>query len=217
MLAVAAVCACKLNVDQNQPVAIQITLPDSGRVELADSFRPHGRALNGLGDSVAAPIYWSSLDTAVIVVTDSTTGVTFAKAVGTGRLSAHAGNLFSNPQTVTVLVRLDSIGAADTRDTLFASTDTLSDSLSVQAYATGGTPVSRRVVYALTTFPASAPVDTLVPNDTVFTGSTGVAVTRLRRGTGPMPDSVVVTATMRHVNGTLVQGSPVTFVVEFKP
>ena len=216
MLAVAGVCACKLNVDQNQPVAIQITLPDSSRVELADSFRPHARALNGLGDSVAAPIYWSSLDTAVIVVTDSTTGVTFAKAVGTGRLSARAGNLFSNPQTVTVLVRLDSIGAADTRDTLFASTDTLSDSLSVQVYATGGTAVSRRVVYALTTFPASAPVDTLVPNDTVFTGSTGVAVTRLRRGTGPMPDSVVVTATMRHVNGTLVQGSPVKFVVEFK-
>jgi hypothetical protein len=32
---------------------------------------------------------------------------------------------------------------------------------------------------------------------------------------GPVPDSVVVTATMRHLNGTLVPDT-VTFVVEFR-
>src|SRR5260221_2177390 len=38
--------------------------PDSGRVEVTDTFRPRGRALNGLGDSVQADLFWSSLDTA---------------------------------------------------------------------------------------------------------------------------------------------------------
>lgn len=225
MLALAAVCACKINVDQNQPVAIEITLPDSGRVELTDTFRPRGRALNGLGDSVAAPIYWSSLDTAVIVVLDSTTGVTVPESIGTGRLIARTGNLFSNPQPVTVLARLDSLRAAGaTRDTVFltpvppdTAADSLSDSLSVQAYAfASAIPANRRVVYTVTTFPASGPLVTLEPNDTVFTNSTGVASTRLRLRNGPIPDSVVVTATMRHVNGTIVPDS-VTFVVEFRP
>jgi hypothetical protein len=31
------------------------------------------------------------------------------------------------------------------------------------------------------------------------------------------PDSAVVTASVRHANGTPVAGSPVTFVVEFLP
>jgi hypothetical protein len=213
------VVACKISVDPDQPVAIELILPDSARVEVTDTFRPRARALNGLGDSVAATIFWSSLDTAALQVLDSTTGVALAKTVTpVARLQARTGNLISNPQNVTILARLDSLLAAgSTRDTVFLTTDSLSDSLSVQAYATGGAPVSRRVVYAVTTFPASGPVVTLVPKDTVFTGSTGVAFARLRPGTGLRPDSVVVSATMRHVNGTLVQGSPVTFVVEFQP
>jgi hypothetical protein len=213
------VVACKISVDPDQPVAIELILPDSARVEVTDTFRPRARALNGQGDSVAATIFWSSLDTAALQVLDSTTGVALAKTVTpVARLQARTGNLISNPQNVTILARLDSLLAAgSTRDTVFLATDSLSDSLSVQAYATGGAPVSRRVVYAVTTFPASGPVVTLVPKDTVFTGSTGVAFARLRPGNGLRPDSVVVSATMRHVNGTLVQGSPVTFVVEFQP
>ncbi len=216
--------ACKINTDLDQPVAIEITLPDSGRVEVTETFRPSGRALNGVGDSVEAQLSWSSLDTAALAVLDSTTGVSISKTIGTARLQAHTGTLFSNPQTVTVLARLDSLRAAgDTRDTVFVTpvppdtaADSLSDSLRVQAYALGGAiPANRRVVYAVTTFPDSGPVVTLVPKDTVFTNSAGVASTRLRLRTGPLPDSVVVTATMRHVNGTLVPDS-VTFVVEFR-
>ena len=150
---------------------------------------------------------------------DSTTGVSISKTIGAARLEARTGNLFSNPQTVTVLARLDSIrvlGAA--RNTVFAA-DSLSDSLQVQAFALGGAiPASRRVVFTKTTFPASDSMVTLVPKDTVFTNpSTGVAVVQVRLGTGPVPDSVVVTATMQHVNRTPVQGSPLTFVVEFRP
>jgi hypothetical protein len=87
----------------------------------------------------------------------------------------------------------------------------------VQAYAFGRIPISRRVVYAFTTFPASGPVVTLVPNDTVLTNTAGVAAARVRlQPGGTIPDSVVVTAIMRHVNGRLVPDT-VTFVVEFRP
>ena len=211
--------ACKINTDLDQPVAIDIVLPDSGRVEVTDTFRPRARALNGIGDSVQAELSWASLDTAVLAVLDSTTGVSISKTIGSARLQARTGNLFSNPQTVTVLARLDSIrvlGAA--RNTVFAA-DSLSDSLQVQAFALGGAiPANRRVVFTKTTFPASDSMVTLVPKDTVFTNpSTGVAVVQVRLGTGPVPDSVVVTATMQHVNRTPVQGSPLTFVVEFRP
>lgn len=219
MVGIAAVLACKINIDQTQPVAIDIILPDSGRVEVTDTFRPRARALNGIGDSVQADVFWSSLDTATLAVVDSTTGVSISKIIGTARVQARIGNLFSNPQTVTVLARLDSIRpAAEVRDTVLA-TDSLSDSLSVQAFALNGTiPANRRVVFAVTTtFPASGPGVTLVPNDTIFTNATGLAAVRVRRPTGAAPDSVVVTATMQHVNQTAVNGSPLTFVVEFRP
>jgi len=207
-------------------VAIEIVLPDSGRVEVTDTFRPRGRALNGLGDSVQAQLYWSSLDTAVIVVLDSTTGVSISKTVNPARLQARAGTLFSNPQTVNVLAKPDSVRATGvTRDTIKLTPDSteLLDSLSaplqVEVFALGGVAQNRPVVYAATTFPATGPVVTLLPNDTVLTTagtSTALAAVRLRLRPGSRPDSVVVTATMKHLNGTAIPGSP-TFVVEFGP
>ncbi len=218
VVGIAAVLACKINIDQNQPVAIEVILPDSARVEVTDTFRPRARALNGFGDSVQADVFWSSLDTATLVVVDSTTGVSISKVIGTARVQARTGNLFSNPQTVTVLARLDSIRpAGEVRDTILA-TDSLSDSLSVRAFALNGAiPANRRVVFAVAdTFPTGGPGVTLVPGS-VFTDATGLAAVRVRRPAGAVPDSVVVTATMSHVNQTAVNGSPVTFVVEFKP
>jgi hypothetical protein len=199
-------------------------LPDSGRVEITDTYRPRGRALNGVGDSVAAQLYWSSLDTAIIAVLDSATGVSLAKALGSGRLQARAGALPSNPQTVSVFAKLDSLRAGNaTRDTVFVTpvpldtlADSLSDSLTVQAFAHPSDPVSRRVVYVATTYPPSDSTVTLLPNDSVLTNSAGVAVARVRFLKGPVPDSVVVTATMKRFDGTVIPDS-VTFVVEFRP
>lgn len=93
-----------LGTNLDQVVALEIVLPDSGRVVLGGTILPLGRALNGRGDSVAAEIFWSSLDTAIITVSDSATGATFGKAVGTGRLQARVGALRSNPQSVIVRV-----------------------------------------------------------------------------------------------------------------
>jgi hypothetical protein len=226
VLALAALFACKLNTDLNQPVAIDIVLPDSGRVEMTDTFRPRARALNGFGDSVAAPIFWSSLDTAIIKVLDSTTGAALPESVGIGLLQARTGTLFSNPQSVRVLARPDSIRASGaTRDTVKLTPDStevldsLSAPLQVEVFAFGGAAGGRPVIYSATTFPASGPVVTLVPRDTVLTtsgDSTALASVRLRLRPGPRPDSVVVTATMRRLHGTIVPGSP-KFVVEFGP
>ena len=208
--------ACKINTDLNQPVAIEILLPDSGRVELTDTFRPRALALNGVGDSVQAPVFWSSLDTATLAVVDSTTGVSISKLLGVARFQARTGRLFSNPQNVTVLAKLDSIRPrGPVRDSVAAG-DSLSDSLSVQVYAQASAiPANRRVVFdTAAIFPTGVHDVTLVPNDTIFTNGTGLAAVRVRVR-GSAPDSVVVKATMRHVNGTPVDGSPLTFVVVF--
>ena len=193
-----------------------MVLPDSGRVEITDTFRPQGRALNGLGDSVMAQLSWSSLDTDKLAILDSTTGLSLAQVVGIARLQARTTNLISNPQPVSVLAKLDSVTAAGaTRDTIHLL-DSLSAPLQVQAFATGGAAVGRRVVYAATTFPPRDSAVTFVPRDVVTTGSTGIASARLKLLPGPVPDSVVVTATMTRLNGTPIPGTP-TFVVEFGP
>lgn len=220
MLAVGAVLACgQLGTDVDHVVALEIVLPDSGRAEVGDTVRPRGRALNGRGDSVPATIYWSALDTAIVAVVDSETGVSFAAATGTGRLQARVGTLHSNPQNVLVLARLTSVEAVGAvRDTVTVSApDSLSDSLAVKAWAgTSGAP-SRSVAYAAAIYPAGATTVTFVPTATVQTDAGGTAVARLRFLAGPVPDSVVVTAAVRRPNGTAAPGSPVTFVVEFRP
>jgi len=194
-----------------------MTLPDSARVEVTGSFFPSARGLNGNGDSVAATFFWCSLDTAIIAVLDSTTGVSLGKSVGTGRLQARVEELRSSPQPVRVIPRVDSLVASgSTTDTVFLP-DSLSDSLAVQALATGGQASGRRVVYTATIYPAADSTVTFVPNDSVSTNASGIAVAQLRYVSGALPDSVVVTATMRRFDGTPVPGSPVTFVVEFRP
>jgi hypothetical protein len=196
-------------------VAIEVILPDSGRVEITDTVRPTARALNGVGDSIAAQVYWSAFDSGVIAVLDSTTGVSLAKAVGSGLLQARVGALRSNPQTVVILTRLDALNSAGPTRVTLSLADSLSDSLRVVASATPVAPANRRVVFAATIFPDSGRAVTFVPNDSVLTSATGVAVTRLRLLAGLIPDSVIVTATMRRPDGTAIPGSPVTFVVEF--
>lgn len=217
MLALATLFACKLNPDTSQVIALEVILPDSGRVEVSDSFFPHARALNGAGDTVPTPVFWSSLDTAIIKVPDSTAEVALAIKVGTGRLQARVEALRSNPESVTVLARLDTLFAnGPSADTVVAP-DSLSESLQVKALATGGEAINRRVVYAATIYPAGDSTVRFVPNDTVFTSSIGVASVQIKFVAGPLPDSVVVFATMRRLDDTQIPGSPVKFVVEFRP
>jgi len=212
--------ACKVSTNLDQVVALEIVLPNGGQLEVGDTLLPSARALNGHGDTITTNIFWVALDTTIITVLDSTTGATLGDLIGQGRLQARVGLLTSNPQTVTVITHLDSVTALPpTLDTITVSQpDTISDSLRVQLFATPAVAVGRRVVFSATTFPASDPLVTLVPRDTIFSSGTGLAAIQVRRPAGgTLPDSVVVSATVQRPDGTPIPGSPRTFVVEFRP
>jgi hypothetical protein len=101
--------------------------------------------------------------------------------------------------------------------------DSLSDSLRVQAFAPTGTPIGsaalvrREVTFTVTIYPSAGTTVTFVPRDTVRTNLAGLAIAQLRYTGGPRPDSVLVTASATLVGGAPAPGSPVTFVVEFRP
>jgi hypothetical protein len=223
--------------DLNRVIAIEVIAPDS--LEELVTLVPHARALDGHLDSVPATFIWSTLDTAVLTVLDSTTGRTVVNHAGnSGRLLARTGSMFSNPVVIRALAAADTLSrtpASRVADTVHLSVDSLSDSLAVLIAdtiesASGMDSVTvplagRPVTYAITFPTAPGPVTlvtsdtarTLVTSDTVASGSTGIASVKLRLIAGPVPDSVLVTASARRAVGTPVPGSPVTFVVRFLP
>jgi hypothetical protein len=134
--------------------------------------------------------------------------------------------LRSNPVTLVVQPPLDSVRAlGDLRDTVILSStprDTLSDTLSLEVFAptppaAAQTRQRRRVTYDVSIFPSPGPLVSLLPRDTVLTSSAGIAGVQIRLDAGGPPDSVVVTAHASSHDGTPVAGSPVIFVVEFRP
>jgi hypothetical protein len=215
--------------DLNRVIAIEVIAPDS--LEEFDTLRPRARALDGHFDSVAATLVWSTLDTAVLTVLDSTSGRTVVNHPGStpGRLLARTGQTFSNPVLIRALAAADTVSATPpTRvaDSVHLSVDSLSDSLAVLIGDSLMVPLAGRpIAYAIAYPPAPGPVTlvtsdtarTLVTADTVASGSAGVASVKLRLIAGPVPDSVLVTASARRAVGTPVPGSPVTFVVRFLP
>lgn len=217
-----ALAACEtLFTDLDAVIALQVFVPDSGAVEVGDTLQPLARALNGHGDSVAATIIWGALDTVFVAVLDSTTGRTLGKALGQGRIQARVGNLRSNPLPVRVQSAADSIRPTGAlRDTVdLAAGDSLSDTLTVRLFATPDSAynrVGRRVTLTASIYPSAGTTVTFEPGDTVLTGNGGTAIARLRLMSG-QPDSVLVSATARRADGQVVPGSPVTFVVEFRP
>lgn len=208
--------ACKaLSPDFDAIIAIDVSLPDSGKVPVGDTILPQGKALNGRGDSVAAAIVWSGLDSTIQV--DSLTGATVGVSAGTGRILARVGNLRSSPAVVTVIGVRDSIAAAGpTIDTVHVSApDSLSDSLFIRADSAGVPLVGFRIALSFA-FPPGGTGVTLVPGDTVVTDGTGIAVFQVRL-IGVQPDSAVVNASATSGTGVPAVGSPIKFVVEFVP
>src|SRR5437870_3444296 len=195
--------------------------------------------LDGHGDSVAATVVWATADTApILTVLDSLTGWTLVNRTGqTGRLVARSDRLVSNPLSIRTLAAADTLFTTlvSTVDTVTLSADSVSDSLTVEVADTiksssGGDSLTvalagRPVVYAIT-YPATSGPVTLVTNDsthglvttdTVATGASGIAFVQVRLLGAPVPDSVVVAAIARRAVGDTVPGSPVTFVVRFRP
>ncbi len=185
---------------------------------------PVARPLNGSGDSIAADVVWATPDTAALLVLDSATGASRAKAPPSGRLQARVGSLRSNFLSVTIRPQADTLFATSAvRDTVLmsATTDSLSAPLVVrlQDLTTGATPadlVGRSVVFHLA-YPTDAGAFTLVPGDSALTVPGGLASVTVRLVNRAVPDSAVVEARATRANGEPVPGSPVTFVVEYLP
>ena len=221
LLAGFAIACGSITGDLNGVIAIDVSLPDSGHVELGDTLRPSARAVNGRNDSVGAQVYWEHLDS-IITILDSGTGALIGNVVGTGQIEARVGNLRSNPQAITVLPRADT-AFADTTPvdsvSVGAKPDSLSDSLGVRIQTfTDSTPAG--IAGRLVTFTLLYPDTTafsLVPNDSVTTDFSGLAVVQVRLKKRTLPDSAVVQATALRTNGTTVHGAPITFVVRFYP
>ena len=230
----AAAVACGNLGDLGAVLALEVAAPDS--LEEYDTLRPRARALNGHGDSVRATILWSTLDTAVLSLVDSTTGKTIVRSVGAtpGRLLARTEGVSSNVISIQPLAAADSLFTAGPTALTPRRADSLSDSLKVEladtvAASGGGSPTvplaGRPITYTIV-YPATAGPVTLVVRDashslvaaaSVVTGSSGIAFVKVRLLGPAVPDSVVVTAGARRAVGTIVRGSPVTFTVRFVP
>jgi len=215
------VATCKpVGVDLDAVIAIQVSLPDSGIVEEGDTIVPHALALNGYGDSVAAEVAWTA-DTATLQLLDSATGATVGRRPPSGRLQARVGSLRSPLLTVTVRPQADTLSATGVLRRLVVAPDSQSDGLEVRLedLTTGTTAAglaNRPVAFTLT-YPAGGGAFTLLPGDTVLTGSGGLASVQVRLVNRALPDSAVVEVRAVRANGQVVPGSPVTFVVEFQP
>lgn len=214
--------ACgSITTDLNEVIALEVTLgPDSaGRMDFGDTLFATAKALNGRGDSVGAPVIWSDLDT--IVHVDFLTGKVVARFVGTGLIQARTGNLRSNPQSVTVLLRADTAFADSSThnpDTVTVSTpDSLSDSLKVrvQHFGTDTTGLSGRTVTFSLIYPDT--VSFKLTNTAATTDLNGLVFTQVRLKQRTLPDSAVVQAAVTRFNGAPVRGAPLTFVVRFLP
>ena len=224
MAGVALACG-SITGDLNEVIAVETSIPpdNSGDVDLGDTLRPTARALDGRGDSVAAPIFWDDLDT-VVQVLDSTTGALVGKFPGTGLIQARVGNLRSNPLAITVFQRADTAFADSTNRnpdsvSIGAKTDSLSDSLIVhlQTFTDSDTVgIGGRLVRFTLLYPDSASV-ALVPGDSILTDPNGLAVIQVRLRQRVLPDSAVVQATATRFTGPAVHGAPITFVVRFYP
>ena len=157
---------------------------------------------------------WTALDTTIRVV-DSLSGAAVGVSPGPGRLVARVGALSSNPAVVNVLGTLDSIVAfGPTVDTVTVSKpDSLSDSLTIEAFSGGIASAHRRIALSID-FPPGGTGITLVPGDTIVTGPLGTKSFQVQL-TGVRPDSAVITASATY-HGAAVPGSP-HFVVVFQP
>jgi hypothetical protein len=230
----AAAVACGNLGDLGAVLALDVAAPDS--LEEYDTLRPRARALDGHGDSVRATILWSTLDTAVLSLLDSTTGRTVVRSVGPtpGRMLARTAGVISNVISIQPRAAADTVFAAGVTALTPRRADSLSDSLKVEladtvAASPGGSltvPLAGRPLTYTIVYPATAGPVTLVVRDTshslvtaasVATGISGIAFVKVRLLGPAAPDSVVVTAGARRAVGTSVRGSPVTFTVRFVP
>ena len=91
----------------NLTEVIQITVVVADSVAVADTLRAHASAANARGDTVPATLVWTSFDTTILALPDSTAGVFVGRKVGLTNIQARttrtADSLRSNPIPIHVI------------------------------------------------------------------------------------------------------------------
>jgi hypothetical protein len=86
---------------------IQISVVVANSIAVADTLRAHASAANARGDTVPATVVWTSFDTTVLALPDSTAGIFVGRKVGTTSLQARTvgrpDSLRSNPIPIQVI------------------------------------------------------------------------------------------------------------------
>lgn len=225
-----ALAACDPLTGSFSPVvALEVAGPPTRRLEEGTATTLAARALDLAGDSIAADIRWTVLDTAAGITVDAASGtVTAVTPGGPWRVRPSVEALVGDPVAITVAAAPDSVAPAG--DTVVTATGTAaSGAMTVRVFDLTTEPGTERVVAGATVrflvatpgqglvLRASTAADsTAAPDSTaVPTSATGAAGAILRT-TGTPPDSAVVHAVITTALGGAVTGSPVRFVVRFQ-
>ena len=223
LLALALGCS-SLQGDTSGVVAIEVVSPRTALLEDRDTLNMatrtlSARALNLQGDSIDAPIKWTSADSLAVIIDSVIPYVVGAGTSGSPRLQARIGSLGSAVITFSLGPRSDTLTLLGSDSIVVPPGGLVSDSLDValMTYDSAGVaPISnRRLFFAITSPVFANPADRTVEftngglADTAVTGATGdpISGVRLSRITGKTaPDSVVVTVSARRPSGRAVPG-----------
>jgi hypothetical protein len=227
--ALCALAACSdVGSSADTVIAIEVTPPPGGVVEVGDTVQYTAVTLNQNGDPISAPLRWATPDTQNISI-DSLSGKVSGKTGGTqARVQASSEGLNSATSIINVLitpdtlilvppdtVRVDSL-PADTSPPLVAR---------LESFNPAG-PVPSRPLYYTVVDPVFAVDSTRTVEfsggglaDTVQTDASGEPATpvTLTRVTGkPSPDSAIVEVRATRYRGTQpVPGSGQRWIVRF--
>lgn len=211
-------------------IAVEVLGSATRTVEEGDTLRLAARALDRNGDTVAATITWTVLDTAVGFTLDTASGLVSAVTPGgPWRVVPRAGDL--RGQTISLLVSgaADSIAPVSDTSVMALGTDN-SSPIAVKVFdlttspgtqiALNGTQVHFTVIMPAGTgllLRSAADPDSVATADTTTIRSAGggTATAVLRAG-GTVPDSAIVEATAMTATGGAVAGSPIRFVVRYQ-
>ena len=233
VLALVVAGCSSITSDANGVIAIEVISPSAPVIENGDTLNLvtptiHARALNINGDSVDAPLVWTSADTLAQIVDSGIPYVVGHGTSGSPRLQARSGSLGSPVIIYTLRPRSDTLTLAGSDSIVVPSADDISDSLQVviQSYNPAGPVSGRRMIFTIVSPVFATPADRTVEftghalADTVTSGASGqpqVRVTLSRIPGKPAPDSTVVTISALRPSGRGVPELARPIVVYFQP
>lgn len=213
------------NLDEGEAgvVALEVSAPASGVLEVGESLQLTARALDRDGNTVDATITWRGVDTTAAI--DPATGIVTALFPGTARVQATVGSLASGLISLTVLAPADTLIIAGD-SVLTVLTDVPASAamlLRLESLHPAGPVAARPVIYTITSPDLTGLSHTVefaggLLVDTVSTGTDGqVSTVTLNRVTGATaPDSAIVQVSAFRTRGAAVPGSGQRFIVHFQ-